>query len=549
MSQRARRVGKADVERDELPETGGTSRISRTSWIIVAAGILLVAAALRLWDLTLAPFHHDEGVSGWFVTQLLRTGTWAYNPGVYFGPTPYYAGLGSAILFGLNETAMRIIPAFFGLATIGLVLALRRYIGHVGALVAAGLLAVSTGWLYYSRSFFAEELLVCFTVALVYASWRWWESRRTEYLVLGAVSAALLFATKGTSYVAVAVLILSAVCVKVYEHLAIRWGAGVSRFGATSTGPASRRRATTATGSRLSSPRERRSAQAFDEPFLASIGGGQVVISSPALGALMLFAVIYITLFSSFFSNPKGVLDSFGTLAAWSSTATSTHVKPLTQYAEWAGRAEAPILALFVLGAFMAVLGGRFRFALFASFWAGGMFAAYSLIGYKEPWLMLNFVVPMAIVGGYGVDRLWQLWPGRRALLVGFVAALLIFSGYGAIRLSFLDYDNDSNPYVYVQTSRDVLNLLDAVDAAGGDQPRVAVMAPDYWPLPWYTRDNPRAVYFGKVVPTEDPIIVASVSQEAEMAQFASRYTRAGTYTLRPGLDLALYVRNDVATP
>ncbi len=545
MSDRAVRVGKPDVERDELPETGVTTRISRTGWIIGAAGILLVAAALRLWDLSLAPFHNDEGVSSWFVMQLLRSGTWTYNPGVFFGPTPYYAGLGSAILFGLNETAMRIVPAFFGLATIGLVLALRRYIGLVGSLVAAGLLAVSTGWLYYSRSFFAEELLLCFTLGLVYASWRWWETRRTEYLVLGAVSAALLFATKGTSYVAVGVLILSVVCVKLYEHFGLPRGAGVSRVGPSSTGPASRRKATTRTGSGSPSQRKDRSAPTFDERILASVGGGQIVISTPALGAVMLFAVIYITLFSSFFSNPKGILDSFGTIAAWSSTASSSHVKPLTQYAEWAGRAETPILLLFALGAFTAVLGGRSRFALFASFWAGGMFAAYSLIGYKEPWLMLNFVVPMAIVGGYGVDRLWQLWRGRRALLVGSVAALLVFSGYGAIRLSFFDYDKDSNPYVYVQTSRDIFNLLDAVAAA---EANLAIMSPDYWPLPWYWRDVPTVTFHGRLVETTDPMALVRADQESTLsAAFTSAYMRQGEYTLRPGVQLVLYLRRDAA--
>jgi uncharacterized protein (TIGR03663 family) len=544
-----------EVERDQQTEAGVTAGIRETGWIIGAGGVFLVAAALRLWDLPLAPFHNDEGVSGWFVIQLLRHGTWTYDPGVYFGPTPYYAGLLSAILLGLNDTAMRIVPASFGLATIALVLALRRYIGQVGSLVAAGLLAASTGWLYYSRAFFAEELLIFFTVALVYCAWRWSETRRTEFLVFGAVSAALLFATKGTSYIAVAVLLLSAVGVMLYERLRIPERLRISgRPAAPSvrqgpTGGLRRAKPMAKMGSKAPGRRRQKPAPILDERPFASLGRGELVISFPVMGAVVLFGVIYITLFSSLFSNPKGVFDSFTTLVAWSGTAGSSHAKPITQYAEWLVRAEAPIFVLFTLGALVAVLGGRSRFALFASLWAAGLFAAYSLIAYKEPWLMLNFVVPMTIVGGYGVDRLWQLWPGRRVILIGAVGALLVFSSYGAIRLSFFDYDIDSNPYVYVQTSRDIFNLTSAVAMAGtelgtGAETPIVIMSPDYWPLPWYWRDNPNTGFYGEVVETTDPIAIVKTDQEPTLpATFMSAYMRQGEYTLRPGVQLALYVR------
>lgn len=42
-------------------------------------------------------------------------------------------------------------------------------------------------------------------------------------------------------------------------------------------------------------------------------------------------------------------------------------------------------------------------------------------------------------------------------------------------------------------------------------------------------------------------MIVANVNQEAELApSVEGRYEQVGTYNLRPGVDLALYVRNDV---
>jgi hypothetical protein len=59
------------------------------------------------------------------------------------------------------------------------------------------------------------------------------------------------------------------------------------------------------------------------------------------------------------------------------------------------------------------------------------LIAAYSLIPYKTPWLMLNFVVPLALIAGSirGIPFYWRLidcsfgvagaallWPCRRAI-------------------------------------------------------------------------------------------------------------------------------------
>ena len=42
-------------------------------------------------------------------------------------------------------------------------------------------------------------------------------------------------------------------------------------------------------------------------------------------------------------------------------------------------------------------------------------------------------------------------------------------------------------------------------------------------------------------------MIVANVNQEAELApQIEAEYDRVGAYNLRPGVDLALYVRSDI---
>jgi uncharacterized protein (TIGR03663 family) len=511
------------------PPTAGLGEIGPPDrrWTIVAVAVLVVAAAIRLYDLPLAPFHNDEGVNGWFTTNLVRSGIYRYDPANYHGPTLYYFALASETLVGLNDWAMRLVPVFFGLATVGLVLAMRRWIGAVGSLSAAVLLAVSPGWVYFSRYFIHETLLVCFTVALVYFAARWRESGRTAFLMLAAATAALLFATKETAILTVAVLLIALGCLPLYDRLRRMQG-----------GERPRRKADGAE-------------QTLDERILAAFGNGKVVVPLPLVGAIGVFVVVYVLFYSSFFTNwPKGLVDSFASLAIWTTTGVQDQVHSIVTYLEWLVREELPILVLAVIGGLLAVLSGRSRFALFAALWAAGLFAAYSLIAYKTPWLALNFVVPMAIVAGYGIERMWQAWRGRRALVVGIVALAAVVSGYGAVRLSFFDYDVDTNPYVYAHTVRDIYRLVDDVAAAGGKlgagaATPIVIMSPDYWPLPWYWRDDPKAGFYGQVIDTTEPLVLLRKDQEATMStSFASAYDRRGEYTLRPGVQLVLYVRH-----
>ena len=74
------------------------------------------------------------------------------------------------------------------------------------------------------------------------------------------------------------------------------------------------------------------------------------------------------------------------------------------------------------------------------------------------------------------------------------------------------------------------------------------VTSPDYWPLPWYLRDFPNAGYWGKVVPpTQEALVIGEDTQEYELKQMLDdKYERTGTYELRPGAVLVVYVRRDL---
>lgn len=514
---------------DARSDSAAILTISETAWRITALVILVVAAVLRLSMLELAPFHNDEGVNGWFLTNLMRHGTYTYDPANYHGPTLYYFALVASIVVGLTDVAVRLVPVAAGLITIGLALAMRRWIGTAGSLLAAALLAVSPGWLYFSRYFIHEELLVCFTVALVYFVRRWAEERRTWQLVAAAASAALLFATKETAILTVAVLLIALACLPLYERIRGR--------PVVVAQPAAGRRS-------RGQPK-----QSLDERVFSSLA--QPGVGRDLAVAAVIFGVVYVLFYSSFLSNMNGIAASFGALAIWTTTGTEDHLHSIFTYVEWLLREELPITALAVLGGIIALWSGRSRFALFLALWAFGLFAAYSLIGYKTPWLLLNFLVPMALVGGWGVEELWERWRGSRIAILGGCVVLLGVSTFQAVQLSFDDYDHDTNPYVYAHTVRDMNRLIADVDAAGaklgtGADTHVTIMSPDYWPLPWSWRNHPGVGFFGQVVGTVEPIVIVKVDQEPTLApDFVAAYVRQGEYTLRPGVQLVLYFRRD----
>ena len=491
-------------------------------WFLpIAIVILLVAAALRLPELALNPFHHDEGVNGFFTTNLVREGIYKYDPANYHGPSLYYFALLSEIVFGLTTEAMRLVPVLFGLLLVGLVFGLRRHLGSLAVLAAGALLATSPGAIYVSRYFIHESLLVAFSVALFVSVVLYLDRREARYVLAAAVAAALLFATKETGIITVGVLLIATVVGHYYTQLL-----------APSPVPAK------SPGWRTARPRP-------------SLSPGRIPGEHLA-GAAVVFLVIYVLLYSSFFTNfPEGLVDSLATFTIWTQTGEATQVQPLTKYLEWMIPLDLPILILGVAGGLWAAIRAPSRLWVVIGLWAAGITVAYSIIQYKTPWIILNMLLPLALLGGLVIAEVWRRRPLRIAAPLVLGVAVLA-SGYQAIVLNYVHYDDEHYAYVFVHSTRDMLRLIDEIEATAeragtGKETGVVIVSPDYWPLPWYFRDYPRAGFFGQIVETEEAMIVANVNQEAELTPaIEGRYRRAGDYNLRPGVDLVLYVRNDI---
>ncbi len=288
---------------------------------------MLAAAFLRLVVLELKPMHHDEGVNGFFLTTLLKQGIYRYDPSNYHGPVLYYLTLPSVAVLGLNTFAVRLVTAAFGVATVGLMLYLRRYIGAVGALAAAALVAFSPGAVYYSRYFIHETLFVFFTVALVVAALRYWETGEALYLLLAAASAALMFATKETAFISVGVLLLAA---------GVAWG--YARFArGSSWDPPGRAR-----DARRGGGRREYGGSTYGARGSGDANGGSRV--GLWLAAAAVFVLINVIFYSSFFTNAKGVTDALETFKVWTKTGTSDfHKKDFQTYVWWLLKEESPV--------------------------------------------------------------------------------------------------------------------------------------------------------------------------------------------------------------
>jgi uncharacterized protein (TIGR03663 family) len=514
------------------PELG--SEISERAWLVASACVLLASAALRLAALGLKPMHHDEGVNGFFLMNLMRQGVYHYDPGNYHGPTLYFLTLPLAYaadkLHVLDSWVLRLVTAAFGVGTVWLVLALRRRVGSIGALAGAALVAVSPACVFYSRYFIHEALFVFFTLGIVVVALRFYETGAAAYLLLASASAAMLFATKETAFISLGTLGLAWLTAFAWVRM---------------------------TGG----------ARAASEPSglgrFAAEGDAPLVVA----GALALFAFIWVLFYSSFFTYRKGVFwDSFKAFDIWSKTGMSEfHEKPARTYVKWLLQEESPIFLLACAGAAVALFERRKnRFAVFAGAWAFGLLAAYSLIKYKTPWLVLSFVVPMCVAGGYAVQKLdaWgraKGWPRAARAILGLAVSVCL---YQTVILNFFKYDDDSFPYVYSHTRRGMLDMIHEVDAvaarAGTSEPGVSVVSPEYWPLPWYFRDNPRVGYTSQVSSYYDPqTTLAVIGRKSDnpsedqsqklRAVLGAGYVEAGTYDLRPGVQLILFERRDLS--
>lgn len=575
---------------ESLEEPNGLDR----GWLLTCGAIVALGTFLRFYGLGLRALHHDEGVNGHFLTTLFRDGVYKYDPANYHGPTLYYIALFFTKIFGLETLPIRWSVAVWGVIIVILALFLRRYIGRVGSLAAALFLSLSPGMVYISRyfihemffvflglglviaiAFFMEQrkpgkfavfwlallLLVCFfpttlniasSVAKDNATLFWavaivifafetalivllirmmlgWNEGRPVYLFLASACVSLMFATKETAFITLGTMLIACFCIWIWSKMYKE---------AKSVGP------------------EFHSSELKVSNFKTALGtGGDRILL--LVGAAAIFIYVGVLFFSSFFTYPEGVSKAFEAYSIWAKTGSKDHTQNGTwAYFEWAKELELPLLIMSAIGTGFAFFKPRSRFAMFVGLWAFGLLAAYTLIPYKTPWLAVSFLLPMCIAAGWAVNEFVSLKnePARN-LGILLSSAAVVAMAYQTYDLNFVRYDDEDMAYVYAHTKREFLEMVRQIDqfsekSGQGKNAKIQIVTPDYWPLVWYVKDYPQAFFHGKIVPADkaEMIIAKTPDQDGDvMRRYSSEYELMGTYGLRPGVDLMLLVRKDIA--
>ncbi len=499
--------------------------------LLLAVG---AALALRLPQLDRRPMHNDEAVNAVKLGQLLDTGRFRYDPDEHHGPTLFYATAALARVTGakdsgtIDEARLRGLTVVFGIGLVLLLPLLTDALGRNGTVWAAIFTAVSPAFVFYSRYYIHEILLVFFALLALAAGWRYWQSRKIGWAILAGAAFGLMQATKETFVISLFCAVLALGLCQAWNH----W-----------------------------------------------LEAGEAPLKAPRwnlrhlLAGLAAWIVVSVVLFSSFFTNPAGPLDSILTYRPWIGRAggATLHQHPWHFYldrllffhaAKGVFWTEALLLILALVAGWAGFarkhLGrtnaGMVRFLFFYSF---GLMAFYSLLPYKTPWCLLNFWQGIVLLAGVGAAVLARR--PRRPLASNAVGCLLLA---GAAHLAWESWQADTvyaadqrNPYVYAQTSPDLLNLVEKVESLAETAPQgqdllVKVIAPegDYWPLPWYLRSFRRVGYWEQL--PEDPYApVMIVSAGLKAALDANKtHLMVGYFQLRPRVFLELYVEKELWT-
>lgn len=467
------------------------------------------ALAFRLFQLGDRPFHHDEGVNAWFLYKILTGYQFNYDPDKFHGPFLFFFEVPFAGVLGLGDFALRLPVALLSAGMVPLLLPLRRRLGVAGVTAAAWMLAISPSFVSYGRDLIHETSLAFFSLALVVTVLLYLETRRQKHLVLAALCLGLLATIKETYVLTLAVLAIAAVMARIWAYgrprLRLLWG----------------------------------------RPALEAV-----------VWAMVAFAVPYVLLYTSFFTNPHGLADSVRTFFLWAGKGIegAEHAKPWHYFPHLLLAFETVTVACAVAGAWFA-LRRRDSFGTFCALWAAGELAAYSLLRYKTPWLDLNIVLPAALTGGLLFrEAFGRPWP--RALRAGIVALFVLGLGWGtwrAIQVSFLRYDDDKLALVYVPTDRDVRALLAQVRGIlsripPGEPPEMLMLGHHAWPLPWYFRDV-KALEYAQDVPDEPDadVLIVEGDMEADLLKALKERYQRREYVLRPRQKVLVFVNERLA--
>jgi uncharacterized protein (TIGR03663 family) len=483
-----------------------------TPWLIIGLG-----AFLRFFLLGIKPPHFDEGINGWFVDQMVKSGFYSYDPTNYHGPLHFYVLFLSQTLFGRNVWALRLPVVLVSIICIWLTLKFEPFVGRNVSRLAALAMAVSPAFVFYGRYSIHEVWLVLFSMLFIFGLLGLWRFGTRGYLWCAGMGVAGMILTKETYVIHIGCALIAA---------GVAWVSHLLK-------PA---------------PDARPARQRWDVLDLVMV---------IAIGA---FAIVFF--YSGTFLHWSGVKGLYKTYSAWFETgeAGHGHEKPWDYWLKLILRYEWPVLGGLVMCLFCQQL--KNISLRYLAIYGVGTLIAYSIIHYKTPWCIINIVWPLLFLFGAAT----MVIPAAYQKIERTVFIVLLCSSLGwCISLNYFrctkfipdDWDPHKNlfenigyfyttePYVYVQTYNDIYELTRPVLELAHRNPIFYQMTghiirPSAYPLPWILDDFPNIGYYehGNLPPTLDAdflLVQQDQIKEVEAKLRKSYYTEP--LTIRPYQD------------
>jgi len=169
--------------------------------------ILILALFSRFYILGARVMSHDENSHVYYSWRFFKGEGFTHDP-LMHGPLQFHLVALSYFMFGDTDFTARIPAALFSVATVMFMWFYRRYLGRVGALVAALLMLISPYMSFYGRYVRNEAFVGLFGVALIWAILRYLELGKPMYMYIITVTTVLHFTTKETAFIYTAIAML-----------------------------------------------------------------------------------------------------------------------------------------------------------------------------------------------------------------------------------------------------------------------------------------------------------------------------------------------------
>ncbi|MGC8873103.1 MAG: flippase activity-associated protein Agl23 [Chloroflexia bacterium] len=416
--------------------------------IVLFLLFVAIAAVLRFSHLGVRAMHHDEAIHAWYSWRFY-TGQelYRYNP-VFHGPLLYHITALFYFLFGVSEAIARAPEALFGVLLVVLCYPLRRYLGRFGWLIAAGLLAISPSFVYFSRFARHDAFVATLTLAVVVFLFRYLEEQRPRDLAWAAAALALSFAAMEVTFITAFILfvflalaylldwqgerrraeariiaLVVLVAAWLLELRLVAAGEGAPAVHVTLAALALLALAYAGPSSLCARPFPRGSSPA--RKAVEAVKAEPRVL----LGAFGIFVLVFGLFFTTFLTYPRGFVD--GLVQGLQHWAAQQNVRrgdqPWFYYLLLLALYEPVTLTAGLAGAGIVVSqlrrwGSRgvegtkepagLLFSAFLVHWALFALVLFSWAGEKMPWLLLHVALPLVFLAAMALDRFlaWVSW-------------------------------------------------------------------------------------------------------------------------------------------